>query len=159
MLAIRMQRTGRKGHAMFRIVVQDARLTPTSGNVISFLGSFDPHAKKLILNKEKAAFYLEHGAQPSSRIVSIFKAEKIKLPSWVEQPKSKEGSVKNPTKRRSTAPKTEEKVAEPVVEETSSDEAVAEAAELNQPETKPEIAAAETDGEPEQTEEKPAEES
>jgi hypothetical protein len=35
MLAIRMQRTGRKGHAMFRVVVQDSRLTPSSGRVVA----------------------------------------------------------------------------------------------------------------------------
>ena len=58
MLTIRMQRTGRKGHAMFRVVVQDSRQTPTSGKVVAPLGSYDPHAKTVILNKEKAAFYL-----------------------------------------------------------------------------------------------------
>ena len=44
MLAIRMQRTGRKGHAMFRVVVQESRLTPTSGRVVAMLGSYDPHS-------------------------------------------------------------------------------------------------------------------
>ncbi len=110
MLAIRMQRTGRKGHAMFRIVVQDSRRTPTSGKVVTYLGSFDPHTKKTILNKEKAAFFIEHGAQPSPRIVRIFKEEKIKLPAWVEVPGTKVKAVKNPQKRRSTSPKTDDKV-------------------------------------------------
>ncbi len=71
MLAIRMQRTGRKGHAMFRVVVQDSRQTPTSGKVVARLGSYDPHAKTVVLDKEKAAFYLEHGAQPSGRAVRL----------------------------------------------------------------------------------------
>ena len=35
MLAIRMQRTGRKGHAQFRVIVQESRRTPTSGNVVA----------------------------------------------------------------------------------------------------------------------------
>ena len=52
MLAIRMQRTGRKGHAMFRMVVQDSRQTPTSGRVVATLGSYDPHTKTSTLNKE-----------------------------------------------------------------------------------------------------------
>jgi len=58
MLAIRMQRTGRKGSAQFRVVVQDSRKTPTSGNIVALVGSYDPHAKVTTLNKEKISFYL-----------------------------------------------------------------------------------------------------
>ncbi len=102
MLTIRMQRTGRKGHAMFRMVVQDARRTPLSGKVVAYLGSYDPHHKTLNLDKEKVSFYLSHGAQPSPRIVSILKREQIKLPKWVNDVKPKKREVKNPDKRRST---------------------------------------------------------
>jgi small subunit ribosomal protein S16 len=104
MLTIRMQRTGRKGHAMFRVVVQDSRQAPTSGKVIAALGSYDPHAKTVTLDKEKAAFYLEHGAQPSDRAASLLKKEGVKLPSWVKPPAKKERTVRNAEKRRSTAP-------------------------------------------------------
>jgi small subunit ribosomal protein S16 len=99
-----MQRTGRKGHAMFRVVVQDSRQSPTSGKVVARLGSHDPHAKTTVLDKEKAAFYLEHGAQPSSRAVRLLKNEGVKLPKWVKEPAKKERTVRNPDKRRSTAP-------------------------------------------------------
>ncbi|MEI6755639.1 MAG: 30S ribosomal protein S16 [bacterium] len=118
MLSIRYQRTGRKGHAQFRIVVQDSRLTPTSGKIVAGLGSYNPHTKTVTLDKEKAAFYLEHGAQPSDRVVRMFKAEGIKLPSWVKEPTNKERTVRNAEKRRSTAP------AEPV-EEAPAEEAEA----------------------------------
>ncbi len=104
MLVIRMQRVGRKGHAMFRVVVQDARRTPTSGKVVAYVGSYDPHAKTVKLDKEKLTYYLEHGAQPSPRVVSILKAEKVKLPNWVAEPKAKSGNIRNPQKRRSTTP-------------------------------------------------------
>lgn len=104
MLSIRFQRTGRKGHAQFRIVVQDSRLTPTSGKVVARLGSYNPHTKAVTLDKEKAEFYLSNGAQPSDRAIRMFKAEGIKLPSWVKDPTLKERSVRNPEKRRSTAP-------------------------------------------------------
>lgn len=104
MLTIRMQRTGRKGHAMFRVVVQDSRQAPTSGKVVAQLGSYDPHAKTITLNKEKATFYLEHGAQPSDRAVRLLKDEGVKLPAWVKEPAKKERSVRNAEKRRSTAP-------------------------------------------------------
>jgi small subunit ribosomal protein S16 len=117
MLAIRMQRTGRKGHAMFRMVVQDARRTPTSGKVVAQLGSYDPHAKTLTLNKEKISFYLEHGAQPSDRVAVLLKKEGVKLPTWVTEATKKERSVRNPDKRRSTRPAEPEAEAAPAAEE------------------------------------------
>ena len=83
MLVIRMQRTGRKGHAQFRVVVQDSRRTPTSGRVVARLGSYDPHTKTATLDKEKAGYYLEHGAQPSDRVARLLKSEGVKLPDWV----------------------------------------------------------------------------
>ena len=99
-----MQRTGRKGHAMFRVVVQDSRQAPTSGKVVVRLGSYDPHAKTVTLDKEKAAFYLEHGAQPSYRAARLLKSEGVKLPGWVKEPAKKERAIRNAEKRRSTAP-------------------------------------------------------
>lgn len=107
MLAIRMQRTGRKGHAMFRVVVQDAHLTPTSGKVVATLGSYDPHAKSTTLDKEKAAFYLEHGAQPSDRVVRLLQTEGVKLPKWVKTTGEKAGKLRNPEKLRKNQPKEE----------------------------------------------------
>lgn len=104
MLVIRMQRTGRKGHAMFRLVVQDSRLTPTSGKVVAQIGNYDPHAKTININKDRAAFYLEHGAQPSERVTRLLKLEGVKLPSWVTISPAKERSVRNADKRRSTRP-------------------------------------------------------
>jgi len=121
MLAIRMQRTGRKGHAMFRVIVQDSRLTPTSGKVVAQLGSYDPHAKTISFDKEKAAFYLDHGAQPSDRVARLFKNEGVKLPDWVKLPADKERTVRNADKRRSTRPAEE---AKEEVSEASATEAV-----------------------------------
>src|SRR5690242_1906976 len=105
MLVIRMQRTGRKGHAQFRVVVQDSRRTPTSGKVVARLGSYDPHTKTASLDKEKAAFYLEHGAQPSDRAARLLQTEGVTLPGWVKLASGKSRDVRNPEKRRSTTPK------------------------------------------------------
>jgi len=105
MLAIRMQRTGRKGHAMFRVVVQEARLTPTSGKVVALLGNYDPHAKSVTINKEKAAVYLKNGAQPSDRVARLLKAEGVTLPSWVTLEATKAGKLRNPEKLRKNQPK------------------------------------------------------
>ncbi len=133
MLVIRMQRTGRKGHAQFRVVVQDSRRTPTSGRVVAPLGSYNPHTKETTLDKEKAAFYLEHGAQPSDRVVRLLQAEGVKLPSWVKTAEQKSGKIRNPEKLRRNQPEQEapaEEAVEAPVEEVAEapvEEAVAEA--------------------------------
>jgi len=115
MLTIRMQRTGRKGHAMFRVVVQESRLAPTSGKVVAQLGSYDPHAKVATLDKEKASFYLGNGAQPSDRAARLLQGEGVTLPKWVKVSENKTGKLRNPDKLRKNQPKEEaqpEKLAE-----------------------------------------------
>lgn len=108
MLAIRMQRTGRKGHAMFRLVVQESRVTPTSGKVVVTLGSYDPHAKVATIDKEKAAFYLGNGAQPSDRAARLLKSEGVELPKWVKVADAdKKRAIRNPEKLRKNQPKEE----------------------------------------------------
>jgi len=112
MLAIRMQRTGRSGHASFRVVVQDSRQTPTSGKFVALLGHYDPHAKTATITKDKVAFYLEHGAHPSERVARLLKQEGIKLPEWVEATRKKKAAIKNPDKLRRNRPAEEAKPAE-----------------------------------------------
>lgn len=129
MLVIRMQRTGRKGHAQFRVVVQDSRRTPSSGRIVAALGSYNPHSKEAILDKEKIKFYLEHGAQPSDRVVRLLQAEGVSLPNWVKTAAEKTRTVRNAEKRRSTRPAEPEAEApaeEPAAAETPAEEAKAE---------------------------------
>ncbi len=117
MLAIRLQRTGRKGHAQFRLVVQDSHVSPKSGKVVAQLGSYDPHTKATSLDKEKASFYLEHGAQPSERMVSILQKEGVKLPKWVAPLVKKEGKIRSAEKLRKNQPaKPVEEIAPEVAE-------------------------------------------
>ncbi len=89
---------------MFRMVVQDSKRTPTSGKVVAQLGSYDPHAKNLILDKEKATKFLMNGAQPSDRVARLMQLNGIELPSWVKLVANKERAVRNADKRRSTTP-------------------------------------------------------
>lgn len=166
MLAIRMQRTGRSGHAQFRVVVQDSHFHPTRGRVVSYLGSYDPHTKTTTLDKEKVSQYLSNGAQPSDRVISLLKKEGVKLPDWVKASAPKTGGVRNADKRRSTRPADAEPTeapasaepaepAEPETAEPAPEVIEAPAPEtLAEPETTPEVAAeaetpAETPTEPE----------
>jgi small subunit ribosomal protein S16 len=124
MLAIRLQRLGRKGHPVYRVAVQEAQRHPSSGRVVAYVGSFDPHTKAVKLNKEKIEFYLNNGAQPSPRVVRVLKAEKVKLPAWVEDVKgTNKRAVRNPEKLRKNRPA--EPVADKPAEDAPTDEVVA----------------------------------
>lgn len=149
MLAIRMQRTGRKGHAQFRVVVQDSRRTPTSGRIVAAIGHFNPHTKAAVVDKEKATFYLEHGAQPSERVARLLKSEGVKLPDWVKLPDAdKKRTTRNPEKLRKNQPVEEKPAAEPTAEpaaETAepTEEKAPESAEAETPVKEPEQKTAE----------------
>lgn len=127
MLAIRLQRRGRKAHAQYRVVVQDKDRTPTSGRVVFNLGSYNPHTKEATLNTEKAEFYLSNGAQPSDTAARILQKNGVKLPKWVNINNSASKSLKNPDKLRKNQPAEEEAPAEePAAEAEVGEEATAE---------------------------------
>ncbi len=108
MLSIRLQRVGRKGHPVYRVIVQDSHRQPTSGKIVAQVGSYDPHTKAVVIDKEKAQTYLNNGAQPTPRVVMLLQNEGVKLPKWVEVPaKDKQKSIKNTEKLRRNQPKEE----------------------------------------------------
>lgn len=119
MLAIRLQRTGRKGHAQYKLIVQDARFSPKSGKVVNYLGDYNPHTKQANFNKELADKYLQNGAQPSDRVASILVASGVKLPKWYTASPKQQKSIKSPEKMRKNRPAGSP---EPTKEEASSDE-------------------------------------
>jgi small subunit ribosomal protein S16 len=105
MLAIRLQRLGRSGHPLYRVVVQEAQRHPSSGRVVAYVGAFNPHTKALKLDKEKVEFYLKNGAQPTPRVVRLLEAEKITLPAWVVKSRTdKQAAVRNAEKLRKNRP-------------------------------------------------------
>lgn len=120
MLAIRMKRTGRRGHAQYRVVVQDSRLSPASGRVVAYLGSYNPHTKTAVLDTEKASTYLNNGAQPSDRIVKLFQKEGVELPKWVSTAPAKKRAIRNPEKLRRNRP-LDAAPEEPAAEETAAE--------------------------------------
>lgn len=126
MLVIRLQRRGRKGLATYRIVVQDKRTHPTREKVIARLGSYNPHTKELVLDKEVAQKFLDNGAQPSERTAQILKTGGVKLPKWVAKASKKEGKIRNAEKLRKNQPKEEVASEEPgeesIKEEVESEE-------------------------------------
>ena len=108
MLAIRLQRLGRKGYPVYRLAVQEAQRHPSSGRVIAYVGSYNPHTKEAIIQNEAVEKYLGNGAQPTPRVVRLLQDAGVALPSWVKLPNStKQKSLKNSEKLRKNQPKEE----------------------------------------------------
>lgn len=108
MLAIRLQRLGRKAYPVYRIAVQEAQRHPSSGRVVAYVGSYNPHTKESNVQVELAQKYLENGAQPTPRVVRLLKEAGVKLPKWVKEPSTdKKKAIKNVEKLRKNQPKEE----------------------------------------------------
>ena len=116
MLAIRLERLGRKALPVYRLAVQESHRHPSSGRVVAYVGSYNPHTKETRLDLEKVSFYLGNGAQPTPRVVRILADQKVELPSWVKQTNKKESAIKNNDKLRKNQP-AEEAPEEPAVAE------------------------------------------
>ncbi len=117
MLAIRLQRIGRKGYPVYRIAVQEAQRHPSSGRVVAYVGSYNPHTKEVTLQKETIQKYLDNGTQPTPRVVKLLKQEGVKLPKWVkESAADKQKTIKNAEKLRKNQPKEEIKEVDEVAE-------------------------------------------
>ncbi len=107
MLAIRLQRLGRKGYPVYRIAVQEAHRHPSSGRVVSYVGSYNPHTKEAKVEKDLAEKYLYNGAQPTPRVVKLLEEAGIEMPKWVKKAAPKQRSIKNSEKLRRNQPKEE----------------------------------------------------
>lgn len=83
MLALRLQRTGRKKISHYRVIAQEHKFQPTSGKVTAFLGHYNPYTKEAELDVEQIEKYLKNGARPSDAAAKLFKKQGIKLPDWV----------------------------------------------------------------------------
>ena len=127
MLAIRLQRNGRKGLPLYRIVVQEAQRHPLSGRIVAQVGSYNPHTKATELDKAEVEKYLGNGAQPSGRVIRILVKEGIKMPKWVKMPTDKKATAKHADKLRKNQPKEEAPAEAPAEEAAPAEETPAEA--------------------------------
>ena len=75
---IRLQRGGRKGYAVYRIVVADSR-APRDGKFTEKLGTFNPNTNPatVSLNFDRALYWVEAGAQPTDTVRNILKGEGV----------------------------------------------------------------------------------
>ena len=74
MLRIRLARTGAKKKISYRIVVID-RERARDGRFVEILGHYNPRRQppELVLNRERADYWLGRGAQPSETVQSFLK--------------------------------------------------------------------------------------
>ncbi len=90
MLKIRLQRTGKRGQAYFRVVVLEHTTKP-KGKYLEFLGSYDPHKNEISVKADRVKYWLSMGAQLSETANNllvgkgVIEGEKVKV--W--KPKKK----------------------------------------------------------------------
>ncbi|WP_407538201.1 30S ribosomal protein S16 [Deinococcus radiomollis] len=81
MVKIRLSRFGSTHNPHYRIVVADVR-RPRDGGYIENLGHYDPRKTSenfLKINAERAAYWLENGAQPTQTARRLLKSQGVKV--------------------------------------------------------------------------------
>ncbi|RDE06271.1 30S ribosomal protein S16 [Sphingomonas aracearum] len=81
-LSIRLSRGGSKKRPYYRIVVADAR-SPRDGKFIEKIGTYNPllakdDEKRMVLDTERAKFWLGNGAQPTDRVARFLDVTGVK---------------------------------------------------------------------------------
>jgi len=80
MLAIKLQRIGKKHQPSYRVVVSEKR-EKMGAPPIEDLGSYNSFAKKLEIKSERVAHWMERGAQPTVTVHNLLvKAGVLKTP-------------------------------------------------------------------------------
>ena len=91
---IRMSRGGAKNRPHYKIVVADGRFA-RDGRFIEKIGYYDPmlpkeNAKRVVIDVERAKYWLSKGAQPSERVTHFLAALGLaEKPAIRETPKKK----------------------------------------------------------------------
>ena len=75
-IGIRLTRKGKINKPSYAIIVADTRKR-RDGAYIERIGTYDPRSKdkKVVLNKEKALYWLKQGPRVSDTVRSIFRKE------------------------------------------------------------------------------------
>ena len=96
MLKIRLQRTGKRGQAYFRVVILEHTKKP-KGEFLELLGSYDPHKKEFKVDMEKVNHWISRGAQVSPTVNNLLVNykywDKPKMVSWKPKNRGKAGGA------------------------------------------------------------------
>lgn len=139
---IRLARGGAKKRPYYSIVVADIR-APRDGKFIEKIGTFNPllndgHEQKLVMNAERAQYWLGTGAKPTDRVAKLMaKLGIADAPAMREQPKKSAPKAKAQERLKEKAEK------EAAAKEAAEAEAAAAKAAAEQPAEQPAEAPAE----------------
>lgn len=78
MVTMRLARIGSKKRPFYRIVVIDKRRA-RNGRFLEVLGQYNPIANptQIVINSERAQYWLSKGAEPSETVRSILRTKEI----------------------------------------------------------------------------------
>ncbi|RMD77732.1 30S ribosomal protein S16 [Candidatus Dojkabacteria bacterium] len=76
MVKIRLSRVGRKNLPSYKIVVTDARRKRES-NFIECLGSYSPITKNLVIDEDRAKYWIGVGARPTDTVKALLIKKQI----------------------------------------------------------------------------------
>ncbi|MEK9658199.1 MAG: 30S ribosomal protein S16 [bacterium] len=78
---VRLQRRGKKGSAIYRLVAADSR-KPRSGVVLEILGQYDPNQEPALLNykQDRLLHWFSNGAIATDPVLRLFLDKKAVLP-------------------------------------------------------------------------------
>ena len=88
---IRLQRTGKRGQAYFRVVILE-HTSRVKGKYLELFGNYNPHQKEFKVKKDRIEYWISKGAQISPTVNNLMVNYKVwdkpKVQSW--KPKKKE---------------------------------------------------------------------
>lgn len=95
-VALRLKRCGRKHRPFYRIEAIEKR-NARDGKSLETIGTYDPFAanEQVKLNVERAQFWIDQGARPSTTVTSFFRTHDLK---W-GKPKKSRRSIQRAKKR------------------------------------------------------------
>ncbi len=76
MLAIKFKRIGKKHQASFRVIISEKRYK-VFGRFVEDLGWMNPRTNEVKIDKEKAAYWIKVGAQPTPSVHNLLVREGV----------------------------------------------------------------------------------
>lgn len=124
---LRMTRMGRRHRPFFRINAVESR-TPRDGRILEKLGHYDPmekdQSKQLVLDKERAEFWLGNGAIPSDSVADILRKNGLTC-KYMEDKKARRDKARAIARAKGVPFTKAEKIAAEKAAEKAAEEAAA----------------------------------
>lgn len=102
-LKIRLRQQGRKNGRVYRLVVADIR-SPRDGKYVETLGWYNPkgsEGKENQVNAERADYWLNQGAQPSEKALSLLRRTVPEaVTKWMQAKQEKRQKIRLKNKAR-----------------------------------------------------------